>query len=252
MKIIIKTDEDIRLIKEAVKIWKKTRNVLIEKCDVGVRLLELDEIANQTIESLGGKSTFLNMYGFPKHLCISVNDCVIHGIPNDYCLKDGDLVKFDLGVTYENHICDAAFNVVIGNNNKAAIKIKDICDSSLVEVTKIIKPGITNIEIAKFLQNYIESNGYEVLRDFTGHGCGNQLHEDPAFPNYYDSHFPVVKLKENMVFCLEPMILTDSKEYYIDDNHWNVYSANGLLTCHTEHMFVVTKDGCINLILSDD
>ena len=252
MAIVIKTKDDIAKIKQAVAIWKKARKIIRESVKVGVSLNELDLIAKQTIESNGGTCTFLGAYGFPKHICISVNDCVIHGVPNDYVLKEGDKVTFDMGVTYENHVCDAAFTVMVGDNEEAQ-RISDVCRGSLLEVVKLLKPGVSNLQIANFMQTYIESRGYKVLRDFTGHGCGNEMHEDPAFPNYVDYRFPIVKLRENMVICLEPMILTDSNKYYIDENNgWDVKAVNQKLTCHWEDMILITRDGCEVLTSEDE
>lgn len=243
MNIIIKTEDDIQKIRHAISIWKLVKEEITKNCVEGVSLLELNDIAKDIIIKSGCTPTFFGKYGFSKDICISVNECVIHGVPSNYKLKNKDLVSFDIGVTYMNHVCDAAFAVIVGQNEEAN-RIKTVCENSLFEVKKIIKPGITNMEIAKFIQNYIESNGYFLLEDFTGHGCGNELHEDPPFPNYYDPRFPVVKLKENMVFCLEPMILTDSNDYFIANNGWDVIAKNKKITCHVEHMFLVTKDGC--------
>lgn len=251
MNIIIKNQDDINKIKEAVSIWKKVRQALINECQAGVTLLELNNLAREVILAYNAKPTFYKMYGFSKDICISVNDCVIHGVPDNYVLKDQDLVSFDVGVTYLEHVCDAAFSVVIGNN-KEAQAIKDVCETVLVEVKKIVKPGATNMQIAKFIQDYVQEHGYFLLQDFTGHGCGNQLHEDPPFPNYVDKRFQIVELKENMVFCLEPMVMTGSNDYYIADNDWNVMAVNKKLTCHCEDMFLVTKDGCIVLTQDDD
>lgn len=253
MAIVIKTKDDIAKIKEAVRIWKIARKAIRERAQAGVSLLELDELAKNVIEANGGSCTFYGAYGFSKHICISVNDCVIHGVPNDYRLQSGDKVTFDVGVTYEDHVCDAAFTVVVDNANPEALKISEVCRGSLREAQKILKPGVSNLEIAMVIQHYVESHGYQVLRDFTGHGCGNSMHEDPAFPNYVDYRFPIVNLRENMVICLEPMILTESKKYYIDpDNGWNVIAANHKLTCHWEDMMLITRDGCEVLTAEDD
>lgn len=251
MKVIIKTKDDINKIKTAVSIWKKTRKAIRDFIKPGVTLEQLDLLAKETIESNGGSCTFLGMYGFPKNICISVNDCVIHGVPNDYVVKDKDMVTFDMGVTYEDHVCDAAFTVIVGQNPEAE-KISSACRGALLEVKNFLKPGVSNLQIAQFIQNYIESHGYKVLHDFTGHGCGNSLHEDPMFPNYVDLRFPIYKLRENMVICLEPMILTDSNQYEIDQtNGWSVYSKNHKLTCHWEDMFLITNDGC-EVLTSED
>lgn len=251
MNIIIKNQDDILKIKQACAIWKIVRRKLREFVKAGISLNQIDQYAKEIIESNNASCAFYGAYDFPKHICISVNDCIIHGVPNDYILKDGDIVTFDIGVNYMNHICDAAFSMIIGENDEAA-KINKVCRDSLNEVAKILKPGISNLEIGKFINNYVESHGYKVIHDFTGHGCGNQLHEDPIIPNYVNLFFPRVNLRENMVICIEPMIMTESNEYYIDsDNHWNVYSKNHKLTCHWEDMFLITKDGCENLTAED-
>ncbi|GAA5414471.1 type I methionyl aminopeptidase [Ureaplasma ceti] len=251
MKVIIKTKDDISKIKEAVRIWKIVRQEIRQQIHAGMTTLDLDNLAKEVIESNGGIPTFLGMYGFPNNICISVNDCVIHGVPNDIPLKDGDMVTFDMGVTYEGHVCDAAFTVIIGENPEAE-KISAVCRGALINVKDYLKPGVSNLQIAQIMQEYIESRGYEVLRDFTGHGCGNSLHEDPAFPNYVDYRFPIYKLREGMVICLEPMILTDSRQYEIDqENEWSVYAKNHKLTCHWEDMFLITRDGC-ELLTSED
>lgn len=251
MNIIIKTLDDITKIKQAVEIWKKVKIVLIENCKPGVSLEFLDNLAKKTIESYNAIPTFYKAYGYSKNICISVNECVIHGVPNNYIIRDKDLITFDVGVTYLDHVCDAAFSVIVGNN-KEAEKIKFVCENSLKLVKNIIKPGTTNLAIAKFIQDYVTSQGYYILHNFTGHGCGNKMHEDPPFPNYVSSLFPVIKLKENMVFCLEPMIMTGSNEYYIADNGWDVIACNKQLTCHCEDMFLVTNDGCVVLTNQED
>lgn len=243
MKVIIKTEDDIAKIKKAVSIWKIVRQTITENIKVGMSLDELDQLAKDTIISNGGTPTFYLKYGFPKNICISVNDCVIHGVPSDYKVKAQDKITFDMGVTYENHVCDAAFTLIIGENPEAE-KISAVCKGSLLAVKEILKPGVSNWEIAAFMQEYIETRGYHVLRDFTGHGCGNDLHEDPSFPNYVDHRIPLYKLRKNMVICLEPMILTDSKAYEIDDNGWSVIAQNHKLTCHWEDMFLITENGC--------
>lgn len=244
MGAIIKNFDDLAKIKEAIKIWKKVKINLENKADVGVSLIELDLLAREKIIEYGGFPTFYKKYNFPGNICISVNECVIHGVPTDYKLKAGDKVTFDVGVTYQDHVCDAAFTLVIGHN-ETANKISCVCKNAINEVAKIIKPGITNIEIGAFIQSYVESNGYYVLRDFTGHGCGNELHEDPIIPNYKSDDFEVVKLEKNMVICIEPMIMTASNEYYINPlNGWDVIAQNKELTCHWEDMILITQDGC--------
>lgn len=241
---LIKSEQDIKLIKAASAIWKKARNAVIEASKVGVSLLELDAIANNIINENKAIAAFHRYMDFPGHICISVNDCIIHGVPTEYRLKDGDMVSFDIGVKFEEHICDAAFTVIIGQNVDAQ-NISDVCKNSLYEAIKILRPGTTTNQIAMTIQDYVESHGYQVIRDFTGHGCGNKLHEDPVVSNYRSNFFPNFKLEENMVICIEPMILTGSHKYTIDTKDgWSVRSKNKKLTCHWEHMLLITNDGC--------
>lgn len=241
---LIKSPQDILLIKQASAIWKKARAAVIAACQPGVSLNQLNDIAKQVIIDNNATAAFYQYNGFPGHICISVNECIIHGVPTDYQLKDGDLVSFDIGVKYQDHICDAAFTVVLGNNQQAQ-RISDVCYDSLDAAIAILKPGTTTNQIAMTIQDHVESHGYEVIRDFTGHGCGNKLHEDPVVSNYRSKFFPNVALKENMVICIEPMIMTGSHKYQIDTKDgWSVRSKNKKLTCHWEHMLLITHDGC--------
>lgn len=242
--VIIKSKEDIECIKEAAAIWKKVRFAMYENAKPGVSLKYLDELANEIIVANNATAAFHNYLNFPGYICISVNECVIHGVPTEYILKDGDMVTFDVGVKYKNHYCDAAYTIII-NENVEAQKISDVCYQALNQAIEIIKPKITTHQISQTIQKYVEKNGYYVIRDFAGHGCGNQIHEDPLIPNYKSIFYPNVSLEENMVICIEPMILTKSNAYYIDSlDQWSVKSKNHLLTCHWEHMILITKDGC--------
>lgn len=242
--VIIKSEYDIECIKKAAEIWKKVRVAMHENAKAGVSLKFLDNLANEIIIANNATPAFHNYLGFPGYICISVNECVIHGVPTEYILKDGDMVTFDVGVKYENHYCDAAYTIII-NENVEAQKISDVCYQALEEAIKIIKPKTTTHQISQTIQKYVEKNGYYVIRDFAGHGCGNEIHEDPLIPNYKSILYRNETLEENMVICIEPMILTKSNAYYIDPlDHWSVKSKNHLLTCHWEHMILITKDGC--------
>ncbi|MCV3753894.1 type I methionyl aminopeptidase [Ureaplasma zalophigenitalium] len=253
MQIYIKTPEDIQNIKEAINIWKKAKQAILDNVRVGISLLELDAIANQAIVQANGVSAFKDYLGFKHHICISVNECVIHGVPTNYTLKSGDKVTFDMGVKYNERYCDAAFTVIVDNANVQAQKISDVCLLAIYEAVKMIKPGVTNFDVARTINKFVRQHGYYLLEDFTGHGCGVQIHEEPAMPNYVNyMQFREEKLEENMVLCLEPMIMTKSKEYYIDPlDQWSVKAKNKLLTAHWEHMVLVTKDGCEILTLDD-
>ncbi len=241
---LIKTKKDIELIKKACDIWKLTREAISSNVKVGISLNELDLIAKEVILKNGGTSAFFKYLDFPKNICISVNDCLIHGVPTDYLLKDGDMVTFDVGVKYQEHFCDAAFTIIIGEGTLEAKRINDVCYTSLMKAIEILKPGILTKDIAAVIQDYTEANGYELIRNFTGHGCGNAIHEDPSIPNYRSSFFKKEKLLSGMVICIEPMTMTKSNKYYINPkDNWSVMSLNKKLTCHWEHMILITDTG---------
>lgn len=216
---MIKTPTDIALIKQAAEIWKTARAAIINAAQVGTSLKQIDELAKDVIESHGGTCAFYQYSGFPGHICISVNECIIHGVPTDYRLKDGDTVTFDVGVKYAEHYCDAAFTVMIGQVSVQTQHISEVCYGSLQAAIKLCKPGVTNYVLAATIQDYVEHHGYEVIRNFTGHGCGNQLHEDPIISNYRSSElwFKKVTLQPNMVICIEPMIMTGSNKYVVSE-----------------------------------
>lgn len=242
--IYIKSNYEIEQIKKACSIWKEVRGKLTSFIKEGVSLLEIDEYARKLIEDDNRcKACFHNYNGFPGHICISVNDVVIHGVPTNYKLKYQDMVTCDIGVEYNSYICDAAFTVIIGDNSEAQ-KISDVCYNSLIEGIKQVKPNNTIGDISHAVQNYVEANGYKVISDFGGHGCGKKLHEDPIILNYGNKGSGA-KLRPGMIICIEPMILTDNNAYYIDrKDNWSVISKNHKLTCHWEHMVLVTEDGC--------
>lgn len=240
--IIIKSQYDIMQIEKASSVWKLVRDDFFKFVKPNISLIELDNRAKQIIEENGCKCAFYNYNGFPGNICISVNDVIIHGVPNSYVLKDGDLVSFDIGVDYNGYICDAAFTIVIGENPEAS-KINEVCFNSLMKGIEQAIPNNYVGDISYAIEEYVTNNGYKVINDFGGHGCGKQLHEDPMILNYGKPKTGS-KLLPGMVICIEPMILTDKNEYYIDKkDKWSVISKNHKLTCHWEHMILITKDG---------
>jgi methionyl aminopeptidase len=178
--------------------------------------LELDILIGNEIKRLGGTPTFYKYGDFPNNICISVNDELIHGIPSQYKIKNGDMVTFDIGVTYNEYVCDSAFTIIFGANEEAQ-KISDATYESLMETIKIIKSQVYTGDLGNVTEKIAKKYGYEVVKDFSGHGCGKKLHEDPSILNY-GSINSGVKLVEGMTICIEPMLLTGSDEYYIENN----------------------------------
>jgi methionyl aminopeptidase len=205
--------------------------MLIRNTKPGVSLISLDEKVADLVEKLGASCSFYQYNNFPKHLCISVNDELIHGIPRNYIIKSDDLVTFDLGITYKNHICDAAFTIHVDPKTDAPQKISDVTLKALMAAIDVIRPGNYIGDISATIERVAKSYGYYVIKDFGGHGCGNYLHEDPIILSYGKPHTGV-KIFKGMTFCIEPMLMTDSDAYYIDPkDKWTVKSKNHKLTC---------------------
>jgi methionyl aminopeptidase len=184
----------------------------------GVTTRELDLIARDLITKYQGIPTFHKLYDFPGYVCISVNDQLIHGIGDDYKLKPNDLITFDIGVTYQDHVCDAAFSMIVApGDNPEATKILKATYKALMETIKEIKPNAHLGDICAKTYQVAQSEGYEVIKTYGGHGCGNAPHEDPIILNYGKPHSGI-KLVPNMVLCIEPMLMTDSDDYYVESN----------------------------------
>lgn len=182
-------------------------------------LKKLEKKVARFVKSQQAACSFYKCYDFPSHLCISINDQLIHGICDDYELQENDLVKIDLGITYDNHVCDAAFMIIMPpQTNAAALKIKVAAEKALADAIAVIKPGNFVGDIEAATEASAKASGFEVIKDFGGHGCGNKLHEDPVILNYGKKQTKA-KLVPNMTLCIEPMLLTESDDYYIDANN---------------------------------
>lgn len=241
--IYIKSQKDIEGIKQACKIWKKVKQVLLKKVKVGMTTLQLDEIAKETITKANAIPSFFHYKGFPKNICISVNEELIHGIGCNYQIKSNDMITFDIGVTYKNYICDAAFTVIMDKKNTIANAINEATLECLDKAIKNVKPNNTIGDISAKINEIATKKGYKVIKNYGGHGCGIKLHEDPLILNYGTKNSGH-KLQPGMIICIEPMLMTESDQYIIDqDNHWTVKAKNKKLTCHNEHMVLVTKNG---------
>lgn len=250
--IYIKSEKEIVGITKACEIWKKVKQELRKNTKPGISTKQLDKIAADVIAKYKATPSFYKYDGFPGHICISVNEQLIHGIPNDYVLKKSDIVTFDVGVTFEGYICDAAFSVVLDNTNRDALEIHEATLDCLRNAIKEVKEGARIGDISYAIQETAFYHGYEVIKDYGGHGCGLKVHEDPIILNW-GKPGTGTKLKAGMVICIEPMLMTTSDKYVVDpENNWTVSSANGRLTCHEEHMVLVTELGCQVLTADDE
>lgn len=241
MAISIKKANEIDLLRKSSLIVAGALELAKNSAKVGVSLLELDSAIEGFILSSGARPSFKGLYGFPNSACISLNDVVIHGIPTDYRLQEGDIVGIDVGVEKDGWYGDAAITIGIGNISPQDQNLIDCAYQSLREAILEIRDGMHFKELSALLGDLITKRGMIPLRDYCGHGIGRSPHEDPQIPNYLDHGKPKSgeKIKNGMVFCIEPMICQKSGEPVILDDGWSVASKDGLNTSHYEHTIAV-------------
>lgn len=209
----------------------------------GITTLELDELAGEVMKKHDCISGSKGYYGYPGYICISVNDTLIHGIPSSkIVLHDGDIVSLDVVAAYKGYYADATRTFPVGVITERAQRLIDVTKQSFFEAVKLIKPGVHLGDICNAIQEYNENHGYSLARDFTGHGIGKHMHEDPSIPNYGKKGTGPI-LEEGMCLAIEPMVLEGKKEVRILGDGWTVKSRDGKLTSHYENTVVVTKDG---------
>ena len=245
--IVLKTTRELSLMKEACKISAGALRVAGEAVKPGVSTAEIDRIAYEYIISQGAEPNFLHLYGFPATACISVNDEVIHGIPSkERILKEGDIVSIDLGAKKHGFNGDNAATFACGKISAEAQRLIDVTRESLYEAIKVAVPGGRIGDIASCVQRYCEERGFSVVREYTGHGVGKELHEDPAVPNYGTAGRGV-RLLPGMTIAIEPMINQGTKAIKRLSDGWTVKTADGKLSAHFENTIAVTKDGPVIL-----
>ena len=245
--IVLKTTRELSLMKEACKISAGALRVAGEAVKPGVSTAEIDRIAYEYIISQGAEPNFLHLYGFPATACISVNDEVIHGIPSkERILKEGDIVSIDLGAKKHGFNGDNAATFACGKISDEAQRLIDVTRESLYEAIKVAVPGGKIGDIGSCVQRYCEERGFSVVREYTGHGVGKELHEDPAVPNYGTAGRGV-RLLPGMTIAIEPMINQGTKAIKRLSDGWTVKTADGKLSAHFENTIAVTKDGPVIL-----
>ena len=245
--IVLKTTRELSLMKEACRISAGALRVAGEAVKPGVSTAEIDRIAYEYIKSQGAEPNFLNLYGFPATACISVNDEVIHGIPSkERILKEGDIVSIDLGAKKHGFNGDNAATFACGKISAEAQRLIDVTRESLYEAIKVAVPGGRIGDIASCVQCYCEERGFSVVREYTGHGVGKELHEDPAVPNYGTAGRGV-RLLPGMTIAIEPMINQGTKAIRRLSDGWTVKTADGKLSAHFENTVAITKDGPVIL-----
>jgi methionyl aminopeptidase len=249
--IEIKSQDEIAVMREAGLVVYEVLDELERISEPGITLDELDAVAKRETEKRGAACAFIGLYGFPKHICISVNDQVVHGIPGKRKLLDGDLVKLDHGAVVRGWYGDAARTVPVGKVTPEAQKLLDATRESLEAAIRAMVPGNRISDIGAAVQGVIEPHGYGIVRDYVGHGIGKRPHEDPQVPNYGPALWtrgqPNPRLRAGMVLAVEPMINAGTHEVRTLGDGWTVVTKDGKNSAHFEHTIAVTDDGPVVL-----
>lgn len=239
MPIIIKSDDEIAIMRQAGSVVAQTLNKLVEELRPGLMVKELDKTVRREFEKHGVVPTFLGYHGYPATVCVSVNEEIVHGIPGKRVIQEGDVVSLDLGCTYKGFVADSAVTVIVGKAKPGTQALVDITKGALEEGIRHLRAGVRLGEVSHAIQEYIEPHGMGVVREYVGHGVGREMHEEPQVPNFGPADRGPI-LKKGMVLALEPMVtLGDWKTRQLED-HWTVVTADGSWAAHFEHTIAVT------------
>ena len=243
MAIALRKPAEIEKLRAANKIVGGALDLLKQNTKVGISLKELDAMAEDYIRSHGARPSFKGLYGFPNALCTSLNQVIIHGIPTDYKLQEGDIIGYDIGTELDGWFGDAAVTLPVGKISSRDEELIACAKDSLYEAIESIRAEMRFKELSAVLENAIRSRGFVPLHSFCGHGIGKKPHEEPEIPNYLEGKSAKAgqKIKNGMVFCLEPMVCQKDSKPVILDNKWDVVSADGLRGSHYEHTVAVVN-----------
>ena len=239
--ITLKSEDEIALMRKAGHIVAKTIQLLRGKIRPGISTKELDDIARDSIISLGGVPAFKDYKGFPANICTSINEEVVHGIPSEKrLLKEGDIISLDIGVYFNGYFADSAVSIIVGEVKSSIKKLLDVTRDSLYLGIRKARPGNHLFDISSAIQNFVEANGFSVVREFVGHGIGKSLHESPEIPNFGKPGTGPI-LQKGMVLAIEPMVNMGSWEVEFLDNQWTAITKDKLPSAHFEHTIAVRK-----------
>ena len=244
--IPIKKDFELQIMTEAGKILAKIMKRLEKEIRPGIETLKLETLAERLILESGGTCSFKGYDGFPACLCVSINEQVVHSPPGPRVIKEGDMISFDLGIYYQGFHADMARTVVAGKSNKLQRKLIKVTKEALAKAIKYAKPGNNFGDIEWITQNYVESQGFNVVRQLCGHGIGKELHEDPQILNF-GKKGTGPKIKEGMIFCIEPMVTVGGWQLEKSADGIALETMDKSLSCHFEDMVAVTKKGPVVL-----
>ncbi len=238
--IVLRSDEEIGEIREAGKIAAETLEKLKIYAKAGIATKELDRIACDEILSQNGIPAFKNYKGYPGNICTSINEGVVHGVPSERRLKEGDILSIDVGVKFKNFYADAALTLGIGRISERAKRLMQITEESLYRGIENARPGKRLSDISAGIQSFVESNGFSVVRVFVGHGIGEKIHEEPEIPNFGPAD-KGPRLESGMILAIEPMVNEGTYEVEILEDGWTAVTKDRKLSAHFEHTIAVRK-----------
>lgn len=239
--IVVRSSDEIETIRKAGSILAMTLEKLKKSVKAGVQTEELDRIARDEIMRRNGYPAFKGYKGFPANICTSVNDVVVHGIPSKRRLKSGDVVSLDIGVKFKDYFADAAITLGVGRLDDAAKRLIEVTEKALFIGIENSIPGKRVSDISSSIQEFVESNGFNVVRAFVGHGIGTMIHEEPEIPNFGRSGTGS-RLQPGMVLAIEPMVNAGTYEVEILNDGWTAVTKDGRLSAHFEHTIAIRED----------
>ncbi|OAT73895.1 type I methionyl aminopeptidase [Parageobacillus thermoglucosidasius] len=240
--IICKAPREIEIMREAGKIVALTRQELEKHIRPGITTKELDRIAETVIREYGAIPSFKGYNGFPGSICTSVNEELVHGIPGDRVLKEGDIISIDVGAKYNGYHADSAWTYPVGEIAEETKKLLEVTEKSLYIGLEEAKPGARLSNISHAIQTYVESHHFSIVREYVGHGIGQDLHEDPQVPHYGPPN-KGPRLKPGMTLCVEPMVNSGSRYVKTLADNWTVVTVDGKMCAHFEHTIAITENG---------
>jgi len=251
MSIIIKSDREIATMRQAGRVVATVLETLKSQIRPGMKTRELDVIATRELERMGAKPSFKGYHGFPANVCVSVNDEIVHGIPGERVLEEGDIVSLDFGAIFKGFQGDAARTVGVGKVSPQAEELMGTTEGALNAGIAVACPGARLGDISAAIQQYVESRGFSVVREYTGHGIGREMHEDPQIPNVgIPGTGPM--LKKGMALALEPMVNAGDWRTRVGTDGWTVFTADGSLSAHFENTIAITEVGAEVLTTVND
>lgn len=235
---VIKSLQEVDIMKQSGKVAAAVLHKLKEELRPGIRTKQLDSLAASEFQKHGAKASFKGYRGFPAHICVSVNDEIVHGIPGERVLNEGDIVSIDCGAFVKGFHGDVAATVGVGKISSKAQELLATAEAALMEGIKVAHSGAHLGDISAAIQKYVETRGFSVVKEYSGHGVGRNLHEDPLVPNFgMVGEGPM--LRKGMTLALEPMVNEGDFPTRLDDNHWTVLTADGSLSAHFEHTIAI-------------